>query len=192
MWSILRIQLVNLKSHSGCTIQDALSCLLFLLFGAHIHPSSSFIDSFWLNQCRHWCQNRAILPSITTVALIEITFWYFIRYLSLRITFSSLCSPEEGADPDSIEKVALQVLSITLPVNKTTLDKMIMQIKDSLSNLTNIEGIINQTSQHVSKAKELLDKAKDAKYVKKLTHFPTSHYACCQKDQSCQLTLLSN
>ncbi|XP_040008988.1 laminin subunit beta-1 isoform X2 [Xiphias gladius] len=70
---------------------------------------------------------------------------------------------EEGADPESIEKVALQVLSITLPVNRTTLDKMIMQIKASLSNLTNIAGIVNQTSQHISKAKELLDEAKDAK-----------------------------
>ncbi|XP_069025233.1 laminin subunit beta-1 [Embiotoca jacksoni] len=70
---------------------------------------------------------------------------------------------EEGADPESIEKVALQVLSITLPFNRTTMDKMVMQIKDSLSNLTNVEGIVNQTSQHISTAKELLDKAKDAK-----------------------------
>lgn len=43
------------------------------------------------------------------------------------------------------------------------MDKMIMQIKDSSSNLTNIEGIINQTSEYIRKAKELLDKAKDAK-----------------------------
>uniref|UniRef100_A0A8C2ZAT6 Laminin, beta 2-like n=1 Tax=Cyclopterus lumpus TaxID=8103 RepID=A0A8C2ZAT6_CYCLU len=70
---------------------------------------------------------------------------------------------EEGADPESIEKVALQVLAITLPVNRTTLDKMVMQIKDSLSNLSNIEGVVNQTAQHISRAKELLDKAKEAK-----------------------------
>uniref|UniRef100_A0A3Q3VKW8 Uncharacterized protein n=1 Tax=Mola mola TaxID=94237 RepID=A0A3Q3VKW8_MOLML len=70
---------------------------------------------------------------------------------------------EEGADPESIEKVAIQVLSIKLPVNRTTLDKMIMQIKDGLSNLTSIEGVVNQTSQQISKAKELLNKAKDAK-----------------------------
>lgn len=79
--------------------------------------------------------------------------------------FPPFCCPEEGADPESIEKVALQVLSIRLPVNRTTLDNMIMQIKDSLSNLTNIEEIVNQTSQHIGKAKELLDKAKEAKYV---------------------------
>ncbi|KAF3696520.1 Laminin subunit beta-2 [Channa argus] len=70
---------------------------------------------------------------------------------------------EEGADPESIEKVALQVLSITLPMNRTTVDKMITEIKGSLSNLTNVEGIINQTSQYINKAKELLDNAKDAK-----------------------------
>uniref|UniRef100_A0A673CE11 Laminin subunit beta-1 n=1 Tax=Sphaeramia orbicularis TaxID=375764 RepID=A0A673CE11_9TELE len=68
---------------------------------------------------------------------------------------------EEGADPESIEKVALQVLSITLPVNRTALDKMVMEIKDSLANLTNIEGIVNQTTHQVSKAKDLLEKAKD-------------------------------
>lgn len=70
---------------------------------------------------------------------------------------------EEGADPESIEKVALQVLSIKLPVNKTTVDTMIMQIKGSLSNLTNINNIINDTSQHISQAKQLLEKAKEAK-----------------------------
>lgn len=75
----------------------------------------------------------------------------------------SCAVPEEGADPGSIEKVALQVLSIKLPVNRTTVDRMVMQIKDSLSNLTDIEGIINQTSQHISKAKQLLREAQDAK-----------------------------
>lgn len=72
--------------------------------------------------------------------------------------------PEEGADPGSIEKVALHVLSIKLPVPRTTLEKMLTQIKDSLSNLTNIEGIMNHSLQHINKAKELLVQAKDAKY----------------------------
>ncbi|XP_056896731.1 laminin subunit beta-2 isoform X1 [Takifugu flavidus] len=70
---------------------------------------------------------------------------------------------EEGADPGSIEKVALHVLSIKLPVPRTTLEKMLTQIKDSLSNLTNIEGIMNHSLQHINKAKELLAQAKDAK-----------------------------
>lgn len=75
---------------------------------------------------------------------------------------SVFCSGE-GADPESIEKVALQVLSITLPFNRTTLDKITTEIRDSLSNLTNVEAILNQTADTVNKAKELLSKAKDAK-----------------------------
>lgn len=59
--------------------------------------------------------------------------------------------------------MALQVLAIKLPVNQTALNMMIMQIKESLLNMTNVEGIVNQTSQHIAKAKELLERAKDAK-----------------------------
>lgn len=77
--------------------------------------------------------------------------------------FLLVCCPEEGADPESIEKVAQHVLSITLPVNRTSMDKLVKQIKDSLSNLTDVEGIFNQTSQQLIKAKDLLDRAKDAK-----------------------------
>lgn len=55
------------------------------------------------------------------------------------------------------------MLAITLPVNKTTMDQMIMQIKDGVASLTNVGSIINETSQHISKAKELLDKAQEAK-----------------------------
>nr|XP_015824219.2 laminin subunit beta-2 isoform X1 [Nothobranchius furzeri]XP_054602176.1 laminin subunit beta-2 isoform X1 [Nothobranchius furzeri] len=70
---------------------------------------------------------------------------------------------EEGADAESIEKVALQVLAISLPLNKTNLGQMIKQINNSLTNLTNVGGIVNQTSQIIRDAKELLENAKDAK-----------------------------
>ncbi|XP_041860156.1 laminin subunit beta-1 [Melanotaenia boesemani] len=70
---------------------------------------------------------------------------------------------EDGADPESIEKVAQQVLSIRLPLNRASLDKMIVEIKDRLANLTSIEGVVNETSQHIRKAKELLEEAKNAK-----------------------------
>lgn len=52
---------------------------------------------------------------------------------------------------------------IKLPFNLTTLNKIITQIKDSLSNLTNVEGVVNQTSQLIRNAQELLEKAKEAK-----------------------------
>ncbi|MEQ2257760.1 hypothetical protein ILYODFUR_038047 [Ilyodon furcidens] len=69
---------------------------------------------------------------------------------------------EEGADPESIQKVAQQVLEIKLPFNRTTLDKMTMQIKDSIYNLSNVQGIVNQTSHLIRNAEELLNKAKEA------------------------------
>uniref|UniRef100_A0A8C6PHY4 Laminin subunit beta-1 n=1 Tax=Nothobranchius furzeri TaxID=105023 RepID=A0A8C6PHY4_NOTFU len=69
---------------------------------------------------------------------------------------------EEGADAESIEKVALQVLAISLPLNRTNLGQMIKQINNSLTNLTNVGGIVNQTSQIIRDAKELLENAKDA------------------------------
>lgn len=73
-----------------------------------------------------------------------------------------LCWAEEGADPESIQKVAEQVLNIKLPLNRTTLDKMTMQIKDSIANLSNVQGIMNKTSQLIRSAEDLLNKAKDA------------------------------
>lgn len=69
---------------------------------------------------------------------------------------------EEGADPESIQKIAEQVLDIKLPLNRTTLDKITMQIKDSIANLSNVQGIMNQTSQLIRSAEDLLNKAKDA------------------------------
>ncbi|XP_061592831.1 laminin subunit beta-2 [Cololabis saira] len=70
---------------------------------------------------------------------------------------------EEGADPESIEKVALQVLAITLPFNSSTLEKVIQQIQGSLNNLTNVDRIINETSGHINTTRELLERARDAK-----------------------------
>uniref|UniRef100_A0A4W5MC35 LAMB1/2/3/4 helical domain-containing protein n=1 Tax=Hucho hucho TaxID=62062 RepID=A0A4W5MC35_9TELE len=70
---------------------------------------------------------------------------------------------EEGADPESTEKVAQQVLGISLPVNRTTLDTVVQQIKDNISILTDVQGIFNHTSQQLHRAKELLNRAKDAK-----------------------------
>ncbi|XP_071205207.1 laminin subunit beta-1-like [Salvelinus alpinus] len=70
---------------------------------------------------------------------------------------------EEGADPESIEKVAQQVLAISLPVNRTTLDTVVQQIKDHISNLTDVQGVFNHTSQQLHRAKELLNRANDAK-----------------------------
>ncbi|XP_028849325.1 laminin subunit beta-2 isoform X2 [Denticeps clupeoides] len=70
---------------------------------------------------------------------------------------------EEGADPESIETVAQQVLDITLPVNKTMMDEVLQEIRNNIANLTNIEGVYNHTSQHLHQAKNLLNRAQQAK-----------------------------
>uniref|UniRef100_A0A672SL20 Laminin subunit beta-2-like n=1 Tax=Sinocyclocheilus grahami TaxID=75366 RepID=A0A672SL20_SINGR len=54
---------------------------------------------------------------------------------------------EEGADPESIEKVAQQVLAISLPVNRTVILNIVEQIKANIANLTNVEGVFNHTSE---------------------------------------------
>lgn len=66
---------------------------------------------------------------------------------------------EEGGDPESIEKVARQVLAIKLPVNLTLIEELVQQIKDSAANLTDLEGVFNYSSKHLAKVKELLDRA---------------------------------
>ncbi|XP_076840048.1 laminin subunit beta-1 [Brachyhypopomus gauderio] len=70
---------------------------------------------------------------------------------------------EEGADPESIEKIAQEVLAITLPVNRTMLDGVIQQIKDNIANLTNVESVFNRTSEQLVQVKKLLDRALDAR-----------------------------
>ncbi|KAI2649791.1 Laminin subunit beta-2 [Labeo rohita] len=70
---------------------------------------------------------------------------------------------EEGADPESIEKVAQQVLAISLPVNRTVMVNIVEQIKANIANLTNVEGVFNHTSEQLAKVKDLLKRAQDAK-----------------------------
>ncbi|XP_072569193.1 laminin subunit beta-1 isoform X1 [Paramormyrops kingsleyae] len=70
---------------------------------------------------------------------------------------------EEGADPESIEKVAQKVLNISLPLNASDLLKIVEEIKKSIVNLTNTESIFNHTFNELQKAMDLLQKAKDVK-----------------------------
>ncbi|KPP70604.1 laminin subunit beta-1-like [Scleropages formosus] len=70
---------------------------------------------------------------------------------------------EEGADPESIEKVAQQVLNISFPVSSSEMAKVVQEIKDSIANLTHVDGIFNDTAVQLQRAKELLRNAQDAK-----------------------------
>lgn len=95
---------------------------------------------------------------------------------------------EEGADPESIEKVALQVLSISLPVNRTGLDSVVQKIQQSISNLTDVEKVFNTTSRQLQQARDLLLRAQDARAraegVKDLTS--ATRQALNQSDQAIQ------
>ncbi|KAM5126627.1 laminin subunit beta-2-like, partial [Mantella aurantiaca] len=69
---------------------------------------------------------------------------------------------EEGADPESIELVARQVLNISLPTNPGDLANLINQITQSIGNISRIETILNITSESVNSAKHTLQQAQEA------------------------------
>ncbi|XP_075430559.1 laminin subunit beta-1-like isoform X2 [Ascaphus truei] len=70
---------------------------------------------------------------------------------------------EEGADPESIELVARQVLNISLPVSPNDIATLLKEIKDSIANLSGVDKILNSTSESLAIAKELLNQAVTAK-----------------------------
>lgn len=70
---------------------------------------------------------------------------------------------EEGADPESIELVARQVLNIQLPASPADITKLVKEIKDSISNLSEVDKILNSTSEGLAVAKALLNQAVAAK-----------------------------
>uniref|UniRef100_A0A8C6PJN2 Laminin subunit beta-1 n=1 Tax=Nothobranchius furzeri TaxID=105023 RepID=A0A8C6PJN2_NOTFU len=106
---------------------------------------------------------KDFLNGLWTSFLFLVLRRFLLSHCVYFLSSSFFCPPEEGADAESIEKVALQVLAISLPLNRTNLGQMIKQINNSLTNLTNVGGIVNQTSQIIRDAKELLENAKDAK-----------------------------
>ncbi|XP_064422528.1 laminin subunit beta-1 [Latimeria chalumnae] len=70
---------------------------------------------------------------------------------------------EEGADPESIELVARQVLNISLPASASDIAGVLKQIKDSISNVSNVDQILNATAENLQALKDLLKRANEAK-----------------------------
>ncbi|XP_040262981.1 laminin subunit beta-2-like [Bufo bufo] len=70
---------------------------------------------------------------------------------------------EEGADPESIEYVATQVLKISLPASPNDIATLLTQIKETIGNLSGVDAIINTTSEDLAKAKDLLQQADEAR-----------------------------
>ncbi|XP_078270415.1 LOW QUALITY PROTEIN: laminin subunit beta-2-like, partial [Rhinoraja longicauda] len=70
---------------------------------------------------------------------------------------------QEGADPDSIEKVATQVMNIHIPADPQQIRHLAEEIKDRVSSLSNVDDILDQTADDVRKAGELLQDARRAR-----------------------------
>lgn len=72
-------------------------------------------------------------------------------------------SLEEGADPESIELVAQQVLNIPQPISQNQIDSLIKEIWERISQLNRVDVILNCTVQNLTLARDLLTKAEQAR-----------------------------
>ncbi|KAG8435977.1 hypothetical protein GDO86_007172 [Hymenochirus boettgeri] len=70
---------------------------------------------------------------------------------------------QEGADPDSIEKIASRVLDLSIPATPKQIQRLAEEIKERVSTLSNVDAILDQTAADVRKAEQLLHEAKRAK-----------------------------
>ncbi|NP_001123798.1 uncharacterized protein LOC100170549 [Xenopus tropicalis] len=69
---------------------------------------------------------------------------------------------EEGADPESIELVARQVLNISLPASPGDIEALVNKIKESIGNLSCTDEILTNTSEILATAKNLHKEAVEA------------------------------
>lgn len=74
-----------------------------------------------------------------------------------------LVSPEEGADPESIELVAQQVLNISLPISPSEISRLLQEIRNTIGQLDGVDVILNSTVEDLTRARDLLAKAEQAK-----------------------------
>lgn len=70
---------------------------------------------------------------------------------------------EEGADPDSIEAVANQVLQLSIPASPLQIKHLADEIKERVHSLSNVDAILQKTQDDVRQAEKLLLDAKRAR-----------------------------
>lgn len=85
---------------------------------------------------------------------------YFVYYVNLT---THIFTPEEGADPDSIEAVANRVLELSIPASPHQIRHLANEIKDRVRSLSNVDAILERTKDDVRKAEQLLLDAKRAR-----------------------------
>ncbi|XP_009995324.1 PREDICTED: laminin subunit beta-2 [Chaetura pelagica] len=70
---------------------------------------------------------------------------------------------EEGADPGSIELVARQVLTLSLPSSPGRIQELLQEMRKSIDQLEGVDVVLNSTAQGLAKARGLLAEGQDAR-----------------------------
>uniref|UniRef100_A0A8C5SFK5 Laminin subunit beta 1 n=1 Tax=Laticauda laticaudata TaxID=8630 RepID=A0A8C5SFK5_LATLA len=96
--------------------------------------------------------DRDILSSIFR----RVTRWFLFTVLT-----------EDGADLDSIEAVANEVLNLEMPSTPEQLQTLADNIRERVESLSDVENVLQQSAGDIARAKALLDEAKKARYGKK-------------------------
>lgn len=88
---------------------------------------------------------------------------------------TSLLLTEDGADLDSIEAVANEVLKMEMPSTPEQLQNLTEDIRERVESLSQVEVILQQSAADVARAEMLLEEAKRARYLKTLTAFGAAY-----------------
>lgn len=73
---------------------------------------------------------------------------------------------EDGADLDSIEAVANEVLKMEMPSTPQQLQNLTEDIRERVESLSQVEVILQQSAADIARAEMLLEEAKRARYLK--------------------------
>lgn len=74
-----------------------------------------------------------------------------------------MTSSEEGADLESIEAVANEVLQMQMPTTPAQLQNLTADIRERVASLSDVEDILNQSAADIKKAETLLEQARKAR-----------------------------
>lgn len=88
---------------------------------------------------------------------------------------TSLLLTEDGADLDSIEAVANEVLKMEMPSTPEQLQNLTEDIRERVESLSQVEVILQQSAADVARAEMLLEEAKRARYLKILMAFRVAY-----------------
>uniref|UniRef100_A0A8C5SBL7 Laminin subunit beta 1 n=1 Tax=Laticauda laticaudata TaxID=8630 RepID=A0A8C5SBL7_LATLA len=85
---------------------------------------------------------------------------------------------KDGADLDSIEAVANEVLNLEMPSTPEQLQTLADNIRERVESLSDVENVLQQSAGDIARAKALLDEAKKARYGKKSLLFLLNSSNC--------------